>query len=363
MEKRLQQIMARKAEILTEINGTITEERMAVLNTETDELLKEEAELRSKMNLTGKLGEPIAKPEARAEMGEREMRAKDLREKRAVTIASGQIAQPVETGGINGAAVVPALVDMVKVTNANGMSGYQVAYIDTDATADLSAEGEVHESDPVFKYADIVPVTITTYSEVSREVMNLTDLDYLGAVQASAMRALRRKVTEYIVNSGADGKFVGIANSETIDAETDVAINAIDAQTLRKIALNYGGEEAVEGAAVLVLSKAQLVAFGDVRGSNEKKAVYEITPDAANPNTGIIRDGGLAVRYVIASAAGNKMYYGAPAAYELALFTPFTVRVSEEAAFKRRMLAVLGEVMVGGNVTAKNGFIRVTIGA
>lgn len=363
MEKRLQQIIARKGEILTELNGTLTEARMAELNTETDALLKEEAELRSKMDLTGKLGEALPKPESRAEMTEREMRAKELREKRAVTIASGQIAQPVETGGINGAVVASSLVDMVKVTNANGMSGYQVAYIDADATADLSAEGESHESDPVFKYADIVPVTITTYSEISREVMNLTDLDYMSAVQASAMRALRRKVTEYIVNSGAEGKFVGIANSDVIDAGTDLTVNSIDAQTLRKIALNYGGEEAVEGAAILVLSKAQLVAFGDARGQNEKKPVYEITPDATNPNTGIIRDGGLAVRYVITAAAGSNMFYGAPASYELALFTPFTVRVSEEAAFKRRMLAVLGEVMVGGNVVAKNGFIRVKVGA
>lgn len=363
MEKRLQQILARKAEILTELNGTLTEVRMAELNTETDDLLKEEAELRSKMDLSGKLGEPLSKPASRAELSEREQRAKDLREKRAVTIVSGQIAQPTETGGINGAQVIPSLIDRVKITNANGMGAYRVAYLDADATADLSAEGESHESDPVFKYVDIVPVTITTYSEVSHEVVKLTDLDYLAAVQASAMRALRRKVTGMILNSGAEGKFVGIADATTIDGSTDISVGAIDATTLRKIALNYGGEEAVEGAAILVLTKEQLIKFGDVRGSNEKKAVYEITPSADNPNTGVIKDGGLAVNYILAADAGNSMFYGAPSAYELALFSNFTVTVSTEAAFKRRMLAILGEVMVGGNVTVKNGFVRATVSA
>ena len=65
--------------------------------------------------------------------------------------------------------------------------------------------------------------------------------------------------------------------------------------------LSYGGDEFSGGQGVLFLNKTDLIALGDVRGTNEKKAVYEITPDA-NPNTGIIKDGGLAVKYCICSA-------------------------------------------------------------
>ena len=53
------------------------------------------------------------------------------------------------------------------------------------------------------------------------------------------------------------------------------------------------------------------------------------------------------------------MYYGVPSCYEIGLFSDFTVKVSEDAAFKKRMIAVLGEVMVGGNVVVKNGFVRI----
>ena len=149
-------------------------------------------------------------------------------------------------------------------------------------------------------------------------------------------------------------------------------MSAINDKTLRNIVLNYGGDEDTLGGAVLFLNKTDLIAFGDVRGTNEKKAVYEITPDSVNTNTGIIRDGGLAVRYCLNSnitslsetAAGSySMFYGVPECYELGLFSDYTVRVSEDYQFAKRMLAVLGEVMIGGNVTVANGFVRVKVPA
>ena len=122
------------------------------------------------------------------------------------------------------------------------------------------------------------------------------------------------------------------------------------------------------GNAVLYLNKTDLMAFGDVRGTNEKKAVYEVTPDTDNPNTGIIKDGGLSVRYCInsgltpiatQSAGGYSMAYGNPMGFELGVFSDYTVIVDESAALKRRMIAILGEVMIGGNVAVYDGFVRV----
>ena len=93
-----------------------------------------------------------------------------------------------------------------------------------------------------------------------------------------------------------------------------------------------------------------------------------MTPDADNPNTGIIKDGGLAVRYCINSSltpiatqsgGGYSMAYGNPMGFELGVFSDYTVIVDESAALKRRMIAILGEVMMGGNVVVYDGFVRV----
>ena len=117
-----------------------------------------------------------------------------------------------------------------------------------------------------------------------------------------------------------------------------------------------------------------MIAFGDVRGTNEKKAVYEITPDAQNPNIGTIKDGGLTVHYCIvpslsalsgtaqSSAADvQTMIYGSPKNYELALFGDYSVEVSKDYKFAEGLLTVLGSVTTGGAIVVDKGFIVVTI--
>ena len=119
-----------------------------------------------------------------------------------------------------------------------------------------------------------------------------------------------------------------------------------------------------------MLNKKDLMAFGDIRGTNEKKAVYEIEFDPMSTTVGTIKDGGLAVRFCInnelaavsdsGTAAGKYvMCYGKPLAYQLDLFGPYSVEVSRDYKFAEGLLAVMGEAMVGGNVITSNGFIRV----
>ncbi|MBS6563971.1 MAG: phage major capsid protein [Selenomonadales bacterium] len=370
-EKRLKEINERKEAIREELK-TADEEQLRSLEQETDLLLEEEKALRSKSDLNGKL-QFQAKPEGRAQ-SDMERRGRELKQSRAVTIGSGTLIKPMgNQTSINDelGQGVSSIIDMVKVTNCMGMSEYQVAYKSADMTAAKNAENTAAtSSDPTFAYAVIKPVTITTYSEISREARNLTDVDYYSAVLASARKALRRKVSEFIIKSDATSSaaFIGVNSASAISAATDIEISAIDDKTLRNIVLNYGGDEDTLGGAVLFLNKTDLIAFGDVRGTNEKKAVYEITPDSINTNTGIIRDGGLAVRYCLNSnitslsqtaAGAYSMFYGVPECYELGLFSDYTVRVSEDYQFAKRMLAVLGEVMIGGNVTVANGFVRV----
>lgn len=283
------------------------------------------------------------------------------KEARAVLVSSGKIATPTEVGGINeGFNTVSSIVDMVKVTNADKMGAYNVAYEDTEAEAGETEEGAAaHENDPTYGFVEIKPEKVTVLSYISEEVQKQTPLEYEAKVKKSALNALRKKAAAKIT--------AALLESEI---NTPLSLPAIGADTLRKIALSYGGDENVVGGAVLYLNKADLVAFGDVRGSNEKKAVYEITPDASNPNTGIIKDGGLSVKYCInshatahasASAGTKTMFYGVPqVAFELALFDDYEVKVSEDFKFDKGLLAIRGAAQLGGAVVQKGGFVVVT---
>lgn len=368
-QKRIAEIEARKAEIAKEIESA-DEARTKELDTEVDSLNSELATLRSKQAVAGKLADPVpVEGEARDGVPtDIETRAKQLRETRSVTIASGTLVQPKKTGGINeNHPEVSSIVDQVNAEPCEGMGEYEVAYIISSGEGKDATEGaEVTETDPEFGTAKVTPSTITTYTEISREVLKLSDQAYLARVEQAAKTALRKKVAKKIVATTEDPKFTSIFNAPA--CVTDVEISAIDATTLRKIAMSYGGDEAVPGNAVLYLSKADLIAFGDVRGTSEKKAIYEITPDSSNPNTGIIKEGGLSVRYCLnggltsiakQSVGGYSMAYGNPMGYELGVFSDYTVIVDESAALKRRMIAILGEVMMGGNVTVYDGFVRV----
>lgn len=369
MEKRMQQIEARKAEILEEAK-TATEERLKELNAEADKLAAEMATLETRKAIGEKLERKI---EAEAPAGEIEKRAKDLRESRTVTMATTGLVKPVgnskDTKDMLGSAY-SAMVDLVDAVDCEGMSEYKVAYVDAINAAEKATEATAAtDADIVtFGYASIKPVKVSAYNEVSHEVLKQTDSRYYETIRAKAIEALRKKLSDFIMNSDAPSNqvFIGIKDAGAIAAATDLEIAAIDATTLRKIALSYGGDESIVGAGYLMLNKKDLVAFGDVRGTNEKRAIYEITPDAQNPNTGVIRDGGLAVRYTInsnvkaladATAGDYVMVYGVPRAYQMGIFSQAQVRVAED--LKKDVLQIRADIMAGGNVVVKNGFVRV----
>ena len=297
-------------------------------------------------------------------------------EMRAVLVSSGQIATPTQVGNMTDMFnTVSSIVDQVKVTDMTGCGEYKVPYQKTAMTGNKTKEGEVYNnSDAGFGYATIKPTTITVITSISKQVRKQTPVQYEAKVREAALKALRAKLGAYIVKGnpsaedGVEPTGVQLAAAELIQ---NVDITTIDETTLRKIALNYGGDENVVGNAVLYLNKLDLIAFGDVRGTADKKPVYEITPDTANPNTGVITDGGLSVRYCINSniaalsatgtAADTKtMFYGQPMNYECALFSNYEIAVSEDFAFDKGMLTIRGDVEVGGNVIHEKGFVVVT---
>ena len=293
----------------------------------------------------------------------------------AVTTGSDGVVGPTGVGGINDAiGGVSALVDMLKVTDCTGMTGYKVALMTGDA-ADAAAitEGSAPtESEPTFDSVTLTPTNYGTVGYVSKEIRKQSPLNYEEKVTESARRSLRKVLTGVavtaITGSTLNDKFALSAAA----AATNGAI-LFDQNLLSNIILAYGGDEGVDGAAVLFLNKKDLKAFAAVRGTNEYLPVYSIVPDAATPSTGVIKDNnGLSCRYCICSdvpaladlslttTAKNTMFYGNPQAAELAIWGGYDVEVNDGYKFGEGLLTVRGEVSAAVGVTAKGGFVIVT---
>lgn len=273
-------------------------------------------------------------------------------EARAMLVSSGKIATPTQVSGINELNnEVSSIVDMVDIEDCEGMGSDKVAYEFTAPTAGVTSEGEAYaEGETVVDYVEIKPTSITTISDISRQVRKQSPIQYEAKVRKNALLALRKKASALIIEKVLASKL-----------NVALPISAIDEKTLRKIALNYGGDENVIGQAVLFLEKTDLVAFGDVRGS-DKKPVYEITPDASNPNIGTIKDGGLTVKYCINSnLTAGKLIYGQPVKAKLDLFGNYEVTVSEDFKFDKGLLTIRGNADIGCDVVYKDGFVVATV--
>lgn len=269
-------------------------------------------------------------------------------EARAVLVSGGKIATPTEVGGINDAFTqVSSIVDMVKVVDCTGMGSYKVAFVKSGSTAAKHTEGSAAtESDPVYDYATITPETASVVSFISRQVKKQSPLLYEAKTREQALLALRAYAETLIMT-----KIKASSQTKTTTAAT------ISEKTLRNIVLSYGGAKGVEGGATLALTKETLIAFGDVRGSQDKKPVYEITP-GTDPNTGTIKDGGLSVPYcLVEDLAANELVYGKMQCFELGLFGDYEIIASEDHAVNKLMITIVGDVDLGGEVTAHEGFI------
>ena len=325
-------------------------------------------EKRGANNMTIEEREKMAK-----EFAERGTFKKGTAETRAILVSSGDLATPTPVAGDirPNFEHVPSIVDEVDVLDLEGMGAYKIPYEISISEADVTAEGAAYNSsDPVYDYVTLTPSTVTVMSQISKQVKKQTPVNYQTKVEDSAYKALKKKAAAIITNA-----IVTSDLSKTVNIEVVNGAGAITDKTLRNIALNYGSADAVMGDAVLQLTQADLVAFGDVRSDTTLQAVYEITPNPANPNTGTISDGGLTVRYILNSnltpisgtaqttTAKAGMIYGQARCCALGLFSGYEVLVSEDFAFDKGMLTIRGDVEMDAQVQVLNGFNVVTLPA
>lgn len=264
---------------------------------------------------------------------------------------------------------VSSLIDRVKTVPLPGGETYKRPYVESygDGAGSTDEGADYNLSEPNFGYAEIVREKITAYAEEPEEMVKLPDADYDGVVEESVTRAIKRYASRQIlVGQGGTGKFRGIfynpasSDDEIIDKDTDITtITDITDTTLDEIIYSFGGDEEVEDVAVLILNKKDLKKFAMLRDKQGRK-VYTIKNHG---NTGTIDEVPYIINSACAEIGGTKdaycMAYGPLSNYEVAVFSDIDARKSEHYKFKQGQIAYRADVFMGGNVVAKNGFIRV----
>lgn len=384
---RRKEIYARKKELRAAAGGAAGEALQAIqteLETISDEVERLEEELMAKeqeeeavqarISQARQLGESGGQgAQRRAPDNAKQERGRLLKEGRAVTIASGDLAmaEAVKPGIKEATGQVSSLLDAVAPFHIPGAESYKVSFLGEVPEGDYTAEAAAYAvTDPDFGFAEVKKAKITAYTEVSEEALKLADGAFESKVVDSVTKSLRKKLARQIlVGAGATNSLCGIFATyengmKAIPAATDISLTAIDDKTLDTIIYSFGGDEEAGGEAVLILSKADLRAFAMLRDAQKRKL-----HDIQNKGGYGTIDG---VPYIInsackplATAAEGEyaMAYGVPANYELGLFSDLRVEKSTDYKFKEGMVAFRGSVLAGGNVNAWKGFVRVKKGA
>lgn len=295
----------------------------------------------------------------------------------ALLVGSGQIVEPVGAGSTIHDPVgvgYSSIVNQVRALDLTGVSAWQEPYMISGLTAHSgdvkSVAGTARaESSPSFGVAEIHPFEVSVTSFVDRNLQDLSPAAYFDTVYNKAMTALKYEIASLIINGKTSGTttFHGIATAKNKDGRNIFAsleAAPIGVDTLDELYFAYGDDDTIGANARMLLSKRNLRALGKIRGTNEKGKLYTINRDNNNANTGVIMEGGTIVPYTLASAVGEgKLLYGDPMNYLLGLFGGYTIRVDESCKAVERLITILGDVKVGGNLVVHHGFVSQEISA
>ena len=150
-------------------------------------------------------------------------------ETRAV-LSTGKIAAPTKADGVNGLAAVAAdIVDDVNAIPLTGSGAWVVGYKKTDAeAADVTDGSAVGGTGFTYDYVTINPAEWGVIDQVSNQVKKMTPVNYLNAVEESALIALRAKASDKIV--------AAIKASDLVEKRTGIAL---DADFLKNLVLGF----------------------------------------------------------------------------------------------------------------------------
>lgn len=357
----MEQVEARKAEIANEINNENAD--LAALNSEVDALearskeIKAQAEARTalmgRINAgAGKVVESAKVAEVSAEQRAADEFAQSGKMEMRALLSTGTIAKPTRVGGINGLGeVADGIVDDVNAVALTGAGTWTVAYKETDAEAEDVTEGsEIGGTASAYKTVDINPSQWGVFDEISNQVALMTPLNYQQAIEDSALTALREKASD---------KIVAAIKASALAQKTAFAL---DADFLRSIVLGFRSIRG-KGATVLYIGQADLLTLSKVRGTNEKKPLYEINFDNGTTTSGTIAEGGLAVKFrVLDQLAAGTQLFGQPGTIDMPMWNGYTIETDEGGEFfKKNLIGIRGLQTANADLVAYHGMIVNTV--
>lgn len=366
---RKKEIEARLKEIRTLAEKEADLKALETLETETTSLQEERQMIEKKMSITSQTDiKPVIIEDRNVQNKEKlEKRAQDLREHRVIQVSSPEILLPEHTD--TGLAPIPfkqvsTLVDKVNILNLNGGETYKKSFIKSNGIAGTSLEGKPYsETEPAFGYLTISKVKITAYTEITEELEKLPSIPYQAEVLRNINISLKKKISEQILRgAGTTNTFTGIFSDSAVAlADTEpLEIEAITDSTLDDIVFAYGGDEEVEGGAVLILNKNDLRAFAGLK-TKEGRKVHSI--DYVNKTIDgipyIINSNCKAITNTNTAAGEYGIAYGALKNYEVPVFSPVEIMKSNDYKFKDGIISYKASVFTGGNVVGYNGFLRI----
>lgn len=357
-QERVKEIEERKAALKAEVKeGKADEARLKEIRSEAETLNAEEEEIRTKMELSKEFRNapvaPVQQGENRADKfrAENRMSIPMFMENRSVLVSSGKLTTPTavltEIGELP--STISSIIDDVETIDATGTGSWKFPYKVTDAEAKDVIEGKaIGGTGATYDSVEIGPGEWGVLDEVSNQVKKMTNVAYAASVQNSAYLALRRKAKEKVT--------AAILASKLLETKTV----AIDVNYLRTVILNFGSDESVAGGTKLYLNKNDLADIGKIRGTNEKKALYEISFD--DENNGTIKEGGLSVPFSInSSLPEGTQLYGQPKSVKMLLWGDYEVTTDDGGDyFKRNMLGIRGIATAGADLTVYHGMQKIT---
>lgn len=365
---RLKEINTRLTEIRNLSLNEASVEKLTAFESECDALSEERNQIMAKMNIASKTEVKPFSVETKSESKEvLEKRGLDLKEKRTIVVASDEILLPKHVN--TSLAGVPfnevsTLVDKVKVVNLNGGETYTKAFVKSHGEAGLTEEGgEYVNTEPTYGYCTVTKVKVTAYSEITEELEKLPAINYQAEVLKNINISLRKKISQQILHGAGDSNtFTGLFSDRAVALADSPAleISEINENTLDDIIFAYGGDEGVEGSAVLILNKNDLRAFARLRTPEGRKlhtidykaSTIDGIPYVINSNCKSLSD----------PSTANGQYclaYGALENYEVPVFSPVEIQKSNDFKFRSGIVCYKASVFTGGNVTSYKGFLRI----
>lgn len=356
---------SKEIDSLLEKRKSLMSEREKIVADHEAELSKKAAEAKENTEKERMKMENISLEERAKQFVSDIRTAKGAKLERSVLVAS--IGTPIAADGVTGQHLnYPHIVDLVSRETREGIGAVRFTYDKGDAAADIKASGaKANEGGAKLSYVELPMNHISVVDYVDEDILNESDVDVESHIQQKGIQAVLRKVGKLIV-SGASN-FYGLGTSVDKDGDkmyAEATLKALDENSLRKMMLAESQADEVYGPALIVINRNNLAKLGEIRGTADKKPVFEFNfDDPNNLNTGLITDGALSCRFVIDNALDDKtIYYGKGLGYKLVFGGETKVRISEDERFSEGLIAIKADAYVAGGITEKNSWTKVTVG-